>query len=144
MSRYVVDASVVIQRLVQEPQTEYARALFHRLLTGDDLIVPEFCILECTNVLWKRVRFQGLVLSQAEALIADLISLPLQIWTVNHLMKRALRIGVSNQLAVYDSTYIALAEALNCPLITVDEKQASVAHAEGIPLKPLQDFSALD
>jgi predicted nucleic acid-binding protein len=66
MSDYVVDASVVIQRLIRETHTDNAIALFSQLTKTDNLIVPEFCLLECSNVLWKHVRFQGMPQSQAE------------------------------------------------------------------------------
>jgi hypothetical protein len=53
--------------------------LFSQLTEADNLIVPEFCLLECTNVLWKQVRFQGMAQSQAESLVSDLGALPLVI-----------------------------------------------------------------
>jgi len=56
-------------------------------------------------------------------------------------MPRALEIGLKHQLAIYDSIYIALAEKLNYPLITVDQKQAKASQAEGITLKNIADFT---
>ena len=141
MSDYIVDASVVVQRLIRETYTENARALFKQLTTAERLIVPEFCLLECTNVLWKHVRFQGMPQSHAENLVSDLIALPLTIIPVQGLLTRGLQIGLIHQLAVYDSVYIALAEQLNMPLITVDERQEKAARALGMTIKPLTDFS---
>jgi len=56
-------------------------------------------------------------------------------------MPRALEIGLKHQLAIYDSIYIALAEKLNYPLITVDQKQAKASQAEGVTLKNIADFT---
>ncbi|MBC8100435.1 MAG: type II toxin-antitoxin system VapC family toxin, partial [Armatimonadetes bacterium] len=42
----------------------------------------------------------------------------------------------------YDSVYIALAKHLNCPLITLDQKQASAAAQEHVTLKPITEFVA--
>jgi predicted nucleic acid-binding protein len=56
--RYVVDASVVVQRFLRETYTSQARVLLARLFEGDRLYVPEFCLIECANVLWKQVRFR--------------------------------------------------------------------------------------
>ena len=117
MSDYVVDASVVIQRLIKDAYTENARVLFGQLATSDNLIVPEFCILECSNVLWKQVRFQGMPQSQAESLVNALTALPLSVVSVTHFLRRNLEIGLTHQLAIYDSVYITLAETLNHPLI---------------------------
>jgi predicted nucleic acid-binding protein len=60
--RYVVDANIVIQRFIVEQDTPQVKVLFDQMLSGTELIVPEFCRLECSNVLWKQVRFQGTLL----------------------------------------------------------------------------------
>jgi len=139
--QYVVDTSVVMQRLIVEVNTPQVRRLFAEMTQGTTLVVPEFCLLECANVLWKQVRFQGMPQSTAERLLTDLLALPLQIMPANRFMPRALQIGLTNQLAIYDSLYIALAEGLGCPLITVDQKQATAAHSIQVILKPIADFA---
>lgn len=57
------------------------------------------------------------------------------------LLPRALQIGLSSQLALYDSLYIAMALNLGCPLVTLDDRQAKGAIASGVSLKPITDFS---
>jgi predicted nucleic acid-binding protein len=114
--------------------------LFSGLVAGDELVVPEFCLLECVNVLWKHVRFQGVSEVEAETLVAELEALNVIIAPISGLLSRALAIGLKHKLALYDSIYIALAEQLNYPLVTDDAKQATAARAEGITLKPLTDF----
>ncbi|MBZ0295255.1 MAG: type II toxin-antitoxin system VapC family toxin [Anaerolineae bacterium] len=141
MNDYIVDASVVVQRFIQDVHTANARALFNLLATAEaNLIVPDFCLVECANVLWKQVRFQGMPQSQAENLINDLASLPFTVIPSRDLLKRSLQIGIENQLAVYDSVYIALAEKLNLPLITDDARQAKAAQYAEATLKPLTEF----
>lgn len=44
--------------------------------------------------------------------------------------------------AIYDSIYIALAEKLNYPLITVDQRQAKASQSEGVTLKDIADFTS--
>ncbi|MDY6785634.1 MAG: type II toxin-antitoxin system VapC family toxin [Cyanobacteriota bacterium] len=139
--RYVVDTSVVIQRLIVEKNTPQVRCLFAQMNQGLVIVVPEFCLLECANVLWKQVRFQGMPQPTAEHLLVELLELPLQVMPVGQFMPRALQIGLAAQLAVYDSLYLALAENLNCALITVDQKQAEVTLSLQIPLKAIADFS---
>jgi predicted nucleic acid-binding protein len=140
MAIYIVDASVVIEYLVTGPYTTNARALFTQAVPADRLIVPEFCLLECTNVLWKLVRFQGMPVSQAQALLKHLRRLPLARVPVKATLDTALRIGLTHQLAVYDSAYVALASRSRYPLITIDQPQSHAAGAEGIVLKPITDF----
>ncbi|MDF5732781.1 MAG: type II toxin-antitoxin system VapC family toxin [Rhizonema sp. PD38] len=94
----------------------------------------------CANVLWKQVRFQGMSQTEADQLLVELLALPFDIMPVGNILPRALQIGLSNQLAIYDSFYIALAETLSCPLITVDRRQAEAATASNVVIKPITDF----
>jgi predicted nucleic acid-binding protein len=139
--RYVVDTSVVIQRLIVEMNTPHVRCLFAQMAKGLVIIVPEFCLLECANVLWKQVRFQGMPRQTAESLLIELLELPLQIVAGSQLMPRALQLGLANQLAIYDAIYLALAESLNCTVITADQKQAEAAISTQISTKPITDFT---
>jgi len=140
MSDYIVDASVVIQYLITDTYTSNARKLFFSLTKNDKIHVPEFCLLECTNVLWKQVRFNGMLAVDADILVSELNMLPLNIVSVQAILNRALEIGLQHQLAVYDSAYIALAERLSYPFITVDQRQERAARAVGVSLKPVTDF----
>ena len=137
MAIYVVDASVMIQYLIAQSYTPEARVLVARLYQGDQLHIPEFCLLECVNVLWKEVRFRGLPQTQAEQMVNELLALSFREMPTSHLLPRALQLGLIHQLAVYDSLYIALALSLNCPLITVDDRQSNGAIASGVTLKPI-------
>ncbi|MBO1346395.1 MAG: type II toxin-antitoxin system VapC family toxin [Hormoscilla sp. GUM202] len=141
MATYVVDTSVVIQRFIIEQYTPEVRVLLERMHQGDLLYIPEFCLIECVNVFWKNVRFQGLPQTDAEQFIDELLALPFQIVPVKDLLLQALQIGLNRQLAVYDSLYIALALNLDGPLITVDDRQADAAAQNGVTLKLITDFS---
>ena len=77
-------------------------------------------------------------------MVHELLALSFQIMPTRQLLPCALQIGLSSQLALYDSLYIALALNLNCPLITVDDRQANGAIATGATLKSITDFSPTD
>ncbi len=141
LTHYIVDTSIVIQHLLSDVHTTYAEALFEGLGETVMIHVPEFCFVECTNVLWKRVRFHGLSETTAEGLAENLLALPVTVVPTSGVLKRSLQIGLKHQLAVYDALYIALAETLTLPLITDDQRQAKAAHAEGVLLKPITDFA---
>lgn len=100
MSQYIVDASIVIQLLVKESHTAETKALFASIEDGNKLTVPEFGLMECTNVLWKHVRFHGLKQADAEEQIEILTALDVIVMPVIGLMPRALAIGLKHQLAV--------------------------------------------
>ncbi len=141
MAVYIVDASVVIERIVRGAFTENAKTMFRGALNGDKFVVPEFCLMECTNVLWKHVRFQGLSETDAQFALTDLRSLPLERAAVKRELGKALRIGLTHKLAIYDSMYIALAAKSRYPLVTIDMPQLRAANAEGIMVKPITDFT---
>jgi predicted nucleic acid-binding protein len=140
MANYIVDASVVLEYLIAGSYTPNAQAFFNQVTAADHLVVPEFCLLECTNVVWKQVRFSGLSRGDAQTLVRVLRMLKLRRAPMKHLLDRALEIGLDNTLAVYDSGYIALALHYAYPLITLDQRQSQAAATEGVVLKPITDF----
>ena len=140
MAVYIVDASVVIEYLVTGQYTPNARALFRQAMPDDRFIVPEFCLLECTNVLWKQVRFNSMPLPQAQALLKHLKKLPLTRVPAKSALNSALSIGLTHQLAIYDSAYIALASRSTYPLIRIDQAQIRTATTVGVTLIPVTDF----
>lgn len=140
MAVYIVDASVVIEYLVAGAYTPNARTLFTTAGPGDRFIVPEFCLLECTNVLWKQVRFNGMPVNRAEALLRHLKKLPLTRVPAKAALNTALTIGLAHQLAIYDSTYIALASRSGYPLISIDQPQIQAAAAESVALISITHF----
>lgn len=137
MTNYVVDASIVIEYLISGPNTFTVEAFFDRMTPADRLIVPEFCLLECTNVIWKQVRFNKMARADAEELLRDLRALRLRRAPMKRLLDRALDIALNHSLAVYDSGYIALALHYGYPLVTLDRPQTRAASAEGVFLTPL-------
>ncbi len=100
---YVVDTSVVAHYLYADTYTPQVQFLVDRMYQGDRLYIPEFGLIECVNVLWKKVRFQGLLQTNAEQLIDELLVLPFQIVLVKDILLQALQIGLTRQLAVYNN-----------------------------------------
>ncbi len=140
MTDFIVDTSIVMKHLMNEDFTANADRMFEQL--GDDisLYIPEFCLVECTNSLWKRVRFDSMPENEALILLEDLLNLPFAILPVEESLPRALQIGVAHKLAIYDSIYIALAEKYGYPLITADAGQETAAKTVGVAIKPITDF----
>ncbi len=141
-ARYVLDANVLIQGYILEENTKRVQTLLQALAKADadEFNVPEFCLVECTNVLWKQVRLQGMPVETARRSINEMRFLPLVVHKATDLLPRAFDIGLLPNLAIYDAIYIALAEQLRCPLITADTKQSTVAASIGITIKPITAF----
>jgi predicted nucleic acid-binding protein len=140
MANYVIDASVVIEYLITGPYTPQVQIFFNRVSAADQLIVPEFCLLECTNVIWKQVRFNGMSSQDAKQLLSVLRTLKLRRAPMKRLLDHSLEIAMNNMLAVYDAGYIALAIHYSYTLFTLDQPQIRAATAEGARLLPINSF----
>jgi len=141
MLRYVVDTSVIMHSLIEDMYSRQADSLLALPLDTDtQLFVPEFCIAECVNVVWKHVRLFGMGRELGDSILDKIDELPVEIFLFQPFLRDAYSIGLAHNLAIYDSIYIALARDMNCPLITVDARQAAAAQAEQIVLKSITDF----
>lgn len=141
--RVVVDTSILIQAFINDPHTARVRTLVKSAFELHiEIHVVDFTLLECQNIIWKRVMFHGLSLPAAYQALHGLRATVLAAYQSLPFAERTLDIAVQHNLSVYDSAFIALAEALTFPLITDDQRQAA-ASAIGVTLKPITDFQEL-
>ena len=113
----VIDASTCIAALVDNgPEGRWAESLLIRT----PLVAPQLILVESSNVL-RRLTTSGR-LSDLEASTAhrDLMTLAVDLFPFEPLSDRvwALRFNLSS----YDAWYVALAEALDAPLATLDQR----------------------
>ncbi len=113
----VVDASVLVAALVD---SEHEGAWAEAMLAEGDLVGPELALAEATNVL-RRLEQSG-QLSRIEATIAhrDLLRLDMAMFPFAPFAERVW--ALRGSLTSYDAWYVALAEALDCPLATLDRR----------------------
>jgi predicted nucleic acid-binding protein len=119
VSRYVVDANVVAKWFVPERHSEEALRLLdekHELATPD-LLWPEL-----GNVLWKKARAGEVSRQETTRIVRALDQFPLTVFPSQLVLEGALEIALATGRSVYDSVYVALAVALECPLVTADER----------------------
>jgi predicted nucleic acid-binding protein len=120
--RIVVDASVAAKWLIREYDSD--RAV--ELLSGAcELHVPDLCIAEIGNMLWKRVRRGDITSEHAMKAVLVASELPAEIHPHSSLVARAFHIAQDTNLTVYDALYVALAESLETELITADNRLAA-------------------
>jgi predicted nucleic acid-binding protein len=120
--RYVVDCSVGVKWVLQEVDSDKAlrfRDAGH--LAGEELIAPDWFVLEAMNVLGKAAA-RG-VISAGDALQhhADVV---MQVSTYHPalpLANAAFQLALQHRRAVYDCLYLALALREQCQLVTADD-----------------------
>ncbi len=117
--RCVVDASVVTKWYV--PEAHRSEAL--RFLDGSwELAAPDLLFAELGNVLWKKTRHEELTAGEAREILAALRAVPLSVHPTRPLLSSALDIALETGRSVYDSLYLTLAIALDCRMVTADQK----------------------
>lgn len=113
----VVDSSVLAESLVDaRNEGEWARAT----LAGSARAAPQLALAEASNVL-RRLELAGEI-SRLEANSAhrDLLRLDLELFPFAPYAERIWELRFN--LTCYDAWYVALAEALDCPLVTLDRR----------------------
>lgn len=118
----VVDARVRLELLVHTPAAEAVkRRLFDRQQT---LHAAHLLDVEVAHVLRRYVANGEIDGERGRAALTDLADLPLQRYPHDLLLPRVWELR--HNLTAYDAVYIALAEALDAPLLTRDRRFATV------------------
>jgi predicted nucleic acid-binding protein len=112
----VVDASALLEFLLQTPiGTRVEARLFRK---EDELHSPHLVDVEVTQGLRRLVRTGEVSADRAADAIADLADLDLHRHPHLDLLTRAWKLR--GNVTAYDAMYVALAEALNAPIVTCD------------------------
>jgi predicted nucleic acid-binding protein len=122
----VVDASVGIKWVVDEPGSEEAVAL----IAGRRLIVPSLFWVETANVLSMKAKRGQLTRAAVTDAWRDLAEAPVEAVSLSpDAVSPALTLAQDIQHTVYDCAYLAVALAAGCPVVTADRRFASIVAA---------------
>lgn len=116
----VVDASVLANVVGDDGPTGIAARA--RLAVAGGVSVPDLADVETVSVLRKRWIAGTLSARRFRDAIDDLLALPLTRYPTGPLMSRAYELRAN--VTAYDASYVAVAEALGCVLITGDGRLA--------------------
>ena len=127
MKTFVIDASVAIKWVIEEPGTKEALGLRRHRLLAPDLLIPE-----CANILWKKVRRKELSGDEAEFAARLLARADVDLEPMRALFEPAIKMALALDHPAYDCTYLALADARGCDFVTADETLSRKALAAGV------------
>jgi predicted nucleic acid-binding protein len=123
----VLDASAVLELLLDTPAGRSVAMRIEDPAVG--IHVPHLVDVEVTHVLRRLARERSIEVAEAETALDDLRSLDLQRHSHEPLLDRAW--ALRENLSTYDAVYVALAEALEAPLLTCDRRLARSPGGKG-------------
>jgi predicted nucleic acid-binding protein len=124
----VVDTSAVVEALVT-PDAEPLRA---RLSGAGSLHCPHLVDSEVVHALRGLVHRNHLDIDRARDALSDFMSLAIVRYPATTLLGRMWELRDS--LTAYDATFVALAETLECPLVTCDARLERARHTAEVEL----------
>jgi predicted nucleic acid-binding protein len=136
LTRFVLDASVALCWYFPGQKTPYTEAIFDRLASGDEAVVPALWPLEMVNSLVVAAREKAITLAQLDTFIADLKDLPIAVdlGGVGRSYSSIVRLSRQHQLSSYDAAYLDLALIEGVALATLDKNLRAAARACGVEL----------
>jgi predicted nucleic acid-binding protein len=125
-----VDASAILEVLLQTPAARrVSRVLF---APSQTLHVPHLIDLEVAQVLRRYVRSSSISADRGAEALGDFLDLPLTRYPHFVLLTRVWQ--MRHNLTAYDAAYLALAEALDAPLLTRDRALATTGSRARVQL----------
>jgi predicted nucleic acid-binding protein len=127
VDRVVVDASVVVELLVDPPFAESVR----EAVGAPNLLAPDLVNAEVLHTLRRFERSGELTTSAANECVLELRRAPIRRIATTRLIEAAWSLRGNH--SAYDAVYLALAAQLRCALITRDRRLAA-SPAVAIPV----------
>ena len=135
MSRFVLDASVVLTWCFADEQSRKAEEISERIAAGERVLVPAFWSHEVLNALLVGEKRKRLTPELTRSFIGDLTQLPVD---VDEASSPAAVFDVTQSLCrkhgltAYDAAYLEIAKRGNHAMATVDDDLRRAAIAEGV------------
>ena len=144
----VIDTSIAIKWVLQEPDTPSAkRLLFQWYAQKTQILAPALLSYEVANVLYQQVRKGNITLASAQEALETILLTGIHL-DFSHdplLARRALELADQFKLpATYDTHFLALAERENCVLWTADTRLWKAMQGTYDWVRSLNDYPAKD
>ncbi len=113
----VIDASVALKWVLDEPGKEAADALLE-----EELIAPSLWLLEAANALWRRAQRGEIGGEGAKERLSELYNAPVTTTTIEDDLLAAADLANVLGHPVYDCLYLAMAIRENTYVVTADSR----------------------
>ena len=123
----VIDASVVVSVLADAEHAPWAEAQLSSRGAGRSLWVPHLIDAEVGQGMRREVAAGRLDEDRADAALLDLMRMPFRRISHVGLIHRAWQLR--HNFSFYDGLYVALAEGMDVPLVTLDHRLARAVRA---------------
>ncbi len=127
--RLVLDASVAVKLVVDEPGTPQAVHVLHRPATR---LAPDWMRLEVASALWNKVRRGSLEDWDARERLAAVDGFIDEFACATQMLDEAFDLSLSLGHPVYDCMYLALAMRDDASVITADHDFVGAARRSGL------------
>jgi predicted nucleic acid-binding protein len=131
--RIVVDASVALKWVLDEPGSDVAAAL-----RGQELVAPALWLAQAANALWRKACAGEITSVEANVRLSELRKAPVATLSIEPYLDQALELAVEMGHPVYDCIYLALALHHRTHVLTADRRfvfaASSTAHAGSVRL----------
>ncbi len=113
----VIDASVALKWVLDEPGREAADALL-----DEELVAPALWLVEAANALWRRSQRGEISADQARERLVELHNAPVATATIENDLLAAADLANALGHPVYDCLYLAMAIREDTYVVTADRR----------------------
>jgi predicted nucleic acid-binding protein len=130
----VLDSSAAIRLFIPDgPIPDELEVFMRRVEQGENLLIaPELLLAEMANVINKKRRAGFLTPAECDELLADMLDLPVRLYSHREFLASAFELAVESGLTVYDALFPALALRYDARLFTADNALRKVADGFGL------------
>ena len=138
MIRFILDASITLGWIADDPPSSPATHVMQRLLDGDRAVVPALWHLELAN--WFAVAQRRQILTEETAdrcieVLEEIVTRAVDTET-EFSIRKTRDLATAFQLSAYDAVYLDLALREGLPLATLDRPLRAVATKAGVDSFP--------
>jgi len=122
---FIIDSSALIATLLpDERNTQFALKLLKIIDSGNLLMAPQLLQFEVGNCLKSATMSKRITKKEAEILFFTFANMQIMFLPIDK--AETLKISIDKNLTFYDSSYLYLAKANKCKLLTLDKALAKM------------------